>query len=123
MAPLALRLVPVPGPDGASLLGLPSLCIWKTFTGISCPGCGMLRSLVCLAHGDVERAMAFHPLGPPMFLGLIVWCLLEIRRWQRPEWTVPDRWRTLFNRACWATIVVAAVLWLIRLLGWLVPAP
>ena len=37
-------------------------CPIKWFTGISCPGCGMTRSLMALCRFDLEAAIAYHPL-------------------------------------------------------------
>lgn len=34
----------------------PSLCLVRRIFGIRCPGCGMLRALSYLAHGDVRAA-------------------------------------------------------------------
>lgn len=55
---------------GAWLLprGLPSLCMMKNLWGLSCPGCGMTRSVVALLHGDISGALRFHALGPVVLL-------------------------------------------------------
>ena len=37
-------------------------CPIKWFTGISCPGCGMTRSLLALCRFDLGAAIAYHPL-------------------------------------------------------------
>lgn len=37
-------------------------CIIKTFTGISCPGCGMTRACIALTRLDFSDAWYFHPL-------------------------------------------------------------
>ena len=44
---------------------LPSvpLCLFKVAAGRPCPGCGMTRSIVCLAHGDLAGSLRMHPLG------------------------------------------------------------
>ena len=41
-----------------------TVCIFKTLTGIPCPGCGMTRALVAAARGRFELAFYFHPLFP-----------------------------------------------------------
>jgi hypothetical protein len=43
--------------------GLPGIpCIFRIVTGFSCPGCGMTRACRALLLGDVQGALAFHPL-------------------------------------------------------------
>lgn len=37
-------------------------CLFHLFTGLHCPGCGLTRALHALAHGDITRAWAMHPL-------------------------------------------------------------
>jgi hypothetical protein len=46
--------------------GLPMLCPFRMVTGLPCPGCGMTRSLISLAHGDIAASLYFHPLGPAL---------------------------------------------------------
>jgi hypothetical protein len=42
---------------------LPSLCTFKNLTGLPCPGCGLVRSVTALVHGDVSGSLAYHRLG------------------------------------------------------------
>ncbi|MFQ5790743.1 MAG: DUF2752 domain-containing protein [Acidobacteriota bacterium] len=63
---LALWLEP-PGPDATHLriggMSLPGLCVLRETTGIPCPGCGLSRSLVSVAHGDWYGGFRQHRLG------------------------------------------------------------
>ncbi|MFT4124870.1 MAG: DUF2752 domain-containing protein [Gordonia sp. (in: high G+C Gram-positive bacteria)] len=45
----------------------PELCVFRRATGLPCPGCGLTRSWVFLAHGEVGRAFAFNIFGPILF--------------------------------------------------------
>jgi hypothetical protein len=38
---------------------------------IDCPFCGMTRSFVALAHGEVSSAFRFHPAGPLLFAAML----------------------------------------------------
>jgi hypothetical protein len=54
----------------------PVLCPFRRLTGVPCPGCGMTRSFVAVAHGDLGTAFAFNRLGPFMmtiFAIAILW--------------------------------------------------
>lgn len=40
------------------------LCVFRRFTGMSCPGCGLTRSFVAMAKLDVAGAFGLHLAGP-----------------------------------------------------------
>jgi hypothetical protein len=42
---------------------LPGMCSFRSVTGIPCPGCGLLRSMVTAMHGDVAKSLEYHRLG------------------------------------------------------------
>jgi hypothetical protein len=56
-------------PGGTSLGGL---CWFRAAFDTDCPLCGMTRSFVALAHGDLAAALRFHPAGPLLFLAMVV---------------------------------------------------
>jgi hypothetical protein len=70
-------------PGGASLGGM---CWFRAAFHIDCPFCGMTRSFVALAHGDVAAAFRFHPAGPLLFgamvVGLVALVTVFVRRGQ-----------------------------------------
>ena len=71
MLAAAFLLKPAPpGEDGVRLVGmaLPELCGFKRVTMLPCPGCGLTRSWIWAAHGDLEASLAFNRLG---WLGMI----------------------------------------------------
>ena len=45
----------------------PVVCPFRLATGLPCPGCGLVRSWVALAHGDVQTALLRHAFGPLLF--------------------------------------------------------
>ncbi len=49
-------------------LPLPGLCTAQRIFGIDCPGCGLTRSFISLAHGDLARACHFNAVGVLFFL-------------------------------------------------------
>lgn len=46
---------------------LPGLCYTREIFGIPCPGCGLTRCFISLAHGEFSRALRFHPAGVLLF--------------------------------------------------------
>ena len=43
------------------------MCQFKMLTHLPCPGCGLTRSFIGMAHLDLARAARFHPLGLVLF--------------------------------------------------------
>jgi len=39
------------------------LCAWRAMLGQACPGCGLSRSVRCLARGEFMQSVTFHPFG------------------------------------------------------------
>jgi hypothetical protein len=46
---------------------VPELCMSRRLLGIACPGCGLTRSFISLAHGDVAAAWSYNPAGLVLF--------------------------------------------------------
>lgn len=44
-------------------LTIPETCMFKNLTGIPCPGCGLTRSMVAAAHGNMRQSFHYHRLG------------------------------------------------------------
>lgn len=45
------------------------MCFFKAITGIPCPGCGSLRSIMSLLDGDVCLALWYNPVIILLFIG------------------------------------------------------
>jgi hypothetical protein len=41
----------------------PVVCPFRLITGLPCPGCGLTRSWVFIAHGDLGAALRANPFG------------------------------------------------------------
>ncbi len=80
----------VVNPSEASYL--PS-CLFKSATGLNCPGCGSTRALYHLFHGELFSAFAMNPLLI-IALPFIGWMLFN-PPWTRKSW-VPWTIMTLF---------------------------
>lgn len=62
------------------LRGGPGLCVFHRLTGMDCPGCGMTRAFLALAHGDVAGAWQWHPFSVPLAVALLGMA------WAPPAW-------------------------------------
>lgn len=51
------------GPIRLGSMALPGLCIFNSLTGLPCPGCGLVRSMVAAAHGHVGQSVTHHRMG------------------------------------------------------------
>ena len=63
-------------------------CLMRIVTGLPCPGCGMTRSWVHLAHGDVATAFGYNLFGPvamAIAAGIVLYTALALARRRRPE--------------------------------------
>ncbi|MEE6178641.1 DUF2752 domain-containing protein [Mycobacterium sp. 050134] len=72
------------------------VCPTKALLGIDCPGCGSMRMLYSLMHGNLAAAARFNALGLAALV-LLVWAYLawtygrvtgrRIRGWQHQRWS------------------------------------
>lgn len=79
-----------------------TLCVFKNITGLPCPSCGITRSVLCLAHGDVAQALLINPLGLLAAVLLVVipcWITIDLisgdqsllRKFKSAEYTLRTR--------------------------------
>ncbi|WP_437804883.1 DUF2752 domain-containing protein [Sorangium sp. So ce1078] len=108
----------------AALLGLlvafgVPLCPFAIVTRHPCPGCGLTRATLALAHGHVAEALHFHPLSPlmaPLVLAAIAYnaaIYVKDGRIAATE-SVQGAWVTRLGVAL-AVLMVAV--WVARFLG------
>lgn len=93
--------------------GLPGFCLFKTLTGIPCPGCGITRSILALLGGDAASSFRLNPAGPVVvmfFAVLLVVALVDLRSRVAPEKIAAIRIHC--DRALAAALLFS---WIIRL--------
>ena len=100
-----------PGDDGLTL------CPVALLTGTACPGCGMSRAMAWLVRGDVERALAYHPLAPivlAMAVAGSVWALgRRLKGWRAPPAALVNLGLVVFAAllvATWVTRLITGTL-------------
>ena len=100
--------------------GLP-LCFFRFSTGLSCPGCGMTRSVAAVGRGEIDVAIRYHAFGPLIAAGLAAaWGAIGIGlatgRDLLPEMT--GRRVSIF---CVTFVAAFLLYWLIRVLTGIAP--
>ena len=102
----------------------PSLCPFRLASGLPCPGCGLTRSVVALAHGDLSASLYYHPLGPVFVAVLVGLAATEVALRLRPllagQVAGSPSTAALLERAArgpllWAGVASLAVVWVVRI--------
>lgn len=84
---------------------------FRLLTGLFCPGCGTLRGLHALLHGDIKTALDFNPLMvvslPYLIYSFYTYCSPII---------LGHRVQSLFIRSSWimSYLTVVLVFWVLR---------
>jgi hypothetical protein len=114
-------LLSVPNAETVSVpwlnASLPGVCSTRRILGIECPGCGLTRSFICIAHGDWARARQFNAVGILFFI--LIAGQIPYRLWQL--WRVRTG-RGSYDFGIWGMVplmVVAGLLilqWMFKLL-------
>jgi hypothetical protein len=91
------------------------LCPTKYLTGLDCPGCGGLRSVHALMHGDVVGALDHNALVVLLIIPVAValWVRSVIRAWRG---TPPPETEPWWSRRAvlWAAVALFAVFTVVR---------
>jgi drug/metabolite transporter (DMT)-like permease len=85
-------------------------CPFFALTGHFCPGCGSLRAMHALAHGDVVTAAGFNVLT---LASLPVLAVIWLKFWRR-SWNGTSRSRPAPAAWLWAFLAVVVVFTLVR---------
>lgn len=95
------------------LPGIP--CLFRTVTGLPCLLCGMTRSFVFTAHGDIAEALRMHMLGPPLFFLAAAACVYlagVLATGYRVKLGASAAVRRAFS---WSVLGVFVLVWILKL--------
>ena len=97
---------------------LPEMCMSRRVLGVSCPGCGLTRSFVAAAHGDLAAAVRWNPMGPVLFLVVLFQipyrAVNYLGLWRFRPWWI--RFKAGLAVTVWPICGGLVVAWLIRML-------
>jgi len=98
---------------------MPETCASRLFLGLSCPGCGLTRSFVATARGDITAALFFNPVGPALFLACLLqipYRIVEYGGWaeRNPGWM---RLKSGFDLITWAIVLGLIANWVFRFIA------
>lgn len=102
----------------SALTGGPTLCPFRLLTGLPCPVCGLTRSWVATAHGDLVAGLQFNPFGPVTMAVALLMVLIAVRAWVRPEAPRASATTTIRVRPVLVgTLVVAGIYGMVRMVA------
>lgn len=86
-------------------------CPFLALTGLYCPGCGGLRAVHALAHGDLVAALGLNPFVVVMFpVVVLLWGRWAVRAWRGRAFDV----KVIHPAYIWAFLGVLIVFWIVR---------
>ncbi len=104
------------------------LCPFRRLTGLSCPGCGMTRACVSLAHGELRASLTMHPFAWLVVVGFFAVAArnaVEAAFGRRLKYPGRAYWKRTDNPVLMgcliAVVVFGAVRLVLELFGFLTP--
>lgn len=91
---------------------IPELCGLRAWTGYSCPGCGLTRSFIHLAHGRLAESYRCHRLGWVLALFVLLQFPYRIRCLTRGQF-FSARQTLWISRALIASLILN---WIVQIL-------
>jgi hypothetical protein len=99
---------------------VPSLCMFRNVTGLECPGCGLSRAFVCIAHGDLVRAWRYNPASWLVFLFVAAQIPYRtVQLWRIHRGRGELRWPPLTNTIVLVLAIALFAQWLVKLAWWI----
>jgi hypothetical protein len=81
-------------------------CVFRSVTGLLCPGCGITRAAHHLLHGRFDEAFRLNPMVF-VLIALVLYALPSIYRGQTPRFLMSPAF-------AWGSFVVLTSYWIVR---------
>lgn len=90
-------------------------CPFLMLTGLYCPGCGGLRTVYALVHGDPVTALGLNPFVALMIPVLVVlWGRWTLRAWSGGESGGAPAGKSIHPAYVWLLLALMVVFWIVR---------
>lgn len=89
---------------------MPVICPSRLLFGVSCPGCGMTRSVLLTVGGDLRGALSVNPAGPVLVAALILLAAQLLFAARAAEGAPAARRRLLSWAFVYGTVVTSVML-------------
>ncbi|MEU4403201.1 DUF2752 domain-containing protein [Streptosporangium sp. NPDC023963] len=91
------------------------ICPFLMLTGLYCPGCGGLRTVYALVHGDPVAALGLNPFVALMIPVLVVlWGRWTLRAWSGGTSRGAPAGRSVHPAYVWSLLALMVVFWIVR---------
>jgi len=116
---MAFALDVLPGGTRVAFHGLhqrplPETCMARAWSGRDCPGCGLTRSFVLLAHGHFRASFHMHRVGWLMALAVLLQFPYRILSLRRPgRELIPRPVLLVFG---WGLVLALLTNWIVNML-------
>jgi len=92
---------------------LPGKCYSRGFLAVDCPGCGLTRSIVCISHGEWNRAAGFNIGGFAIYFGAVFFLVYSVcAPWMSPYHVLHGR--RFWSILTWAMLGLLIGQWVVR---------
>jgi hypothetical protein len=85
---------------------IPETCGMRIMFQRDCPGCGLTRSFIHLAHGDWRRSLAIHRVGWLLALVVVAQIPYRLLVMRYPAYTVSGRWSAILGITLGVALVI-----------------
>jgi hypothetical protein len=89
---------------------LPVICPSRLLFGVTCPGCGMTRSVLLTLGGDLRGALYVNPAGPVLVAALVLLAVQLILAARLPEGGTSVKRRLLPWASLYGAVVACVML-------------
>lgn len=81
-------------------------CVFRSLTGLECPGCGITRATHHLLHGRLDEAFRLNPMLF-VLIGLVLYALPSLVRGESPRFLTSPSF-------AWGAFAVLTSYWIVR---------